>query len=44
MKKLALVTVLSLTIISFGLTGCETIEGAGKDIENAGQSVQNAAD
>lgn len=37
---------MSLVIIaSFGLSlsGCETMEGAGKDIENAGQSVQDAA-
>jgi len=26
-----------------GLGGCETIKGAGKDIENAGEAIQRAA-
>lgn len=26
------------------LAGCNTVEGAGKDIENAGEGIQNAAD
>jgi predicted small secreted protein len=26
------------------LSGCNTVEGAGKDIEKAGESIQNAAD
>ena len=34
---------LSLTLISLGLSACETMGGAGRDIENAGQSVQDAA-
>ena len=44
MKKLTLLTVLSLAVLSFGLSACETVEGAGEDIENAGQSVQRAAE
>ncbi|MEM6659171.1 MAG: entericidin A/B family lipoprotein [Pseudomonadota bacterium] len=27
----------------FALTACETAKGAGKDIENAGDAIQNAA-
>jgi predicted small secreted protein len=27
----------------FTLTACETAKGAGKDIENAGDAIQNAA-
>ncbi|NND61486.1 MAG: entericidin A/B family lipoprotein [Gammaproteobacteria bacterium] len=26
------------------MTGCETIEGAGQDIQNAGEVVEDAAD
>lgn len=26
------------------VTGCATIEGAGKDVESAGEAVQDAAD
>ncbi len=28
----------------FTLTACETAKGAGKDIENAGDAIQNAAE
>jgi len=28
---------------SFSLVGCNTIEGAGKDVERAGEKVQDAA-
>lgn len=36
-------TILSLTVISLGLCACETMSGAGRDIEHAGESVQDAA-
>lgn len=33
-----------LTCIAFGaLSGCNTIEGVGKDVEKAGEKVQGAA-
>jgi predicted small secreted protein len=38
---------LTLTVLLLGalsLGACETIEGAGQDIEHAGESVQDAAD
>jgi predicted small secreted protein len=38
-----LMLLLVLTIASFGLCACETMGGAGRDIENAGESVQDAA-
>lgn len=41
-KKLILTAILSLTLI--GLTGCNTISGAGKDISAAGEGVTNAAE
>lgn len=34
----------SLTVLSLGLCACETMEGAGRDIEHAGEAVQDAAD
>ncbi len=37
-------TLLSLAVMSLGLAACETMEGAGRDIEHAGESVQDAAD
>jgi len=40
-KLTALITLL-LGAIAF--TGCNTMEGAGKDIEKAGEKIQNAAD
>jgi predicted small secreted protein len=36
----------AILICSFliaGLSGCETIKGAGKDIEKAGEAIQRAA-
>ena len=35
---------LSLTIVGLGLSACETVQGAGRDIENAGEVVQGSAD
>lgn len=37
--KSLLIAVLGLTVVA-----CATIEGAGKDIETAGESIQDAAD
>lgn len=34
---------LPLALMCLGLTACETMEGAGRDIEGAGESVQDAA-
>jgi predicted small secreted protein len=31
------------TLISLALTGCNTIQGAGQDVEHAGRSIQNEA-
>jgi predicted small secreted protein len=35
--------ILTLTTFSLGLTACETVDGAGRDIENAGQAVQKSS-
>ncbi|GAA6186307.1 MULTISPECIES: entericidin A/B family lipoprotein [Alteromonadaceae] len=35
--------ILTLTLMLVMLTGCATVEGAGKDIESAGDAIQEAA-
>lgn len=35
---------ISLLALSLGLLSCETMGGAGRDIEHAGESVQDAAE
>lgn len=32
-----------LTLGAFALAGCNTMDGAGKDLEKAGESIQDAA-
>ncbi len=41
MKKTAF-TLLTLVLLSIGLTACETIKGVGRDLQNAGQAIDNA--
>jgi len=40
-SKLLTLTLLSLGVISLG--ACNTLDGAGQDIEQAGESVQSAS-
>ena len=42
LKRLAVLLCLSLTLIL--ATGCNTLEGAGKDIQKAGEALENSAD
>lgn len=35
--------ILTLAVVGLGLSACNTVEGAGRDIENAGEAVQDAA-
>jgi entericidin B len=42
MKKI--ISVLSLLIITFSMTACNTMSGMGKDIEHGGEKVQGAAE
>ncbi|SEG07711.1 entericidin A/B family lipoprotein [Marinobacterium lutimaris] len=47
MKKRMISPLLALMLVfagGFALSGCNTIEGAGKDIEKAGQKIEDAAD
>ncbi len=40
-KLLALAIAIGL---SFGTAGCNTIEGAGKDVQGAGKAIENTAE
>ena len=35
---------LCLSVFAFSAVGCETTEGAGRDLENAGDAIEDAAD
>lgn len=43
MKRLSQ-TVLLLLVSSFFLIGCNTVEGVGKDVQEAGEEIEEAAD
>jgi len=42
LKRVA--ALLAVVGFAFGLTACNTVAGAGKDIKAAGQGIENAAD
>jgi predicted small secreted protein len=37
-------TLLALTLVAFFAAGCNTMAGAGKDIERAGDKIEGAAE
>jgi len=41
-RKAVLLALLGLSVVS--LTACNTVAGAGKDIEEAGEEIEEAAD
>ncbi|MDO9419950.1 MULTISPECIES: entericidin A/B family lipoprotein [Herminiimonas] len=41
MKKI--ISIMCLVAMSVGLSACNTIQGAGKDVERGGEKVQDAA-
>ncbi len=43
-RTLPLLTLTTLALGAFSLSACNTVEGAGQDIEHAGEAVQDAAD
>lgn len=43
MRHLKILSLAALIIASLSVTACETIHGAGQDIEHAGEHVQDAA-
>ncbi len=42
LKKLAALAALAGMVVAVG--GCNTVEGAGKDVKATGQAIENAAD
>ena len=40
----ALISVLGLAIGAVAIAGCNTVEGAGKDIKAGGQAIEKAAE
>ncbi|MEO6565667.1 MAG: entericidin A/B family lipoprotein [Casimicrobiaceae bacterium] len=42
LKKLAALAALAGIVV--GLSACNTVEGAGKDVKATGQAIENAAD
>lgn len=44
LTNIRFLTLVSLAVIGLGVAACETMEGAGRDIQNAGQSVEEAAE
>ncbi|MBU0800081.1 MAG: entericidin A/B family lipoprotein [Alphaproteobacteria bacterium] len=43
MKNVRLGMLVLLGVVGMGLSACNTVEGAGRDIENTGEAVQDAA-
>lgn len=43
MKEIRNSILIALTFLSLGLSACETVDGAGRDIENAGEAVQKSS-
>ena len=42
--KRILICIAAALTLSFFLVGCNTVRGAGEDIQEAGEAVENAAD
>ena len=42
-KQKLLLTLITLAVGAFLFSGCQTMEGAGKDIERAGEKIQENA-
>lgn len=43
MNRSSFLALIFLSIIALNLSSCETVDGAGRDIENAGEAVQKSA-
>ncbi|MEQ8745818.1 entericidin A/B family lipoprotein [Pyruvatibacter sp.] len=41
---LGCISIFALTLMSAALTGCNTVEGVGKDVKAAGGALEDAAD
>ncbi len=42
--RLGVRSVFLVLLVGSGLAGCNTMEGFGKDVENAGESIEEQAD
>ena len=43
-KTLGLLSLAALVIAALAMTGCNTVEGMGKDLKAGGQAIEKAAD
>ena len=43
MKRLITLTLVASYVVLAGLAGCNTVQGAGKDIERGGEKIQKEA-
>lgn len=43
MNKVKFFSLMALATITLGLSACNTISGAGQDIQNGGEAIQKAA-
>ena len=39
--RIQTLTLISLAVLGLGLSACETVDGFGRDVERAGESIQN---
>ncbi len=42
MIKRAIIALFAATLLIAGATGCNTVRGAGEDVENTGAAIRNA--
>jgi predicted small secreted protein len=42
-RKSEIVTIVFLAVASLGMSACQTVDGAGKDIQKAGESIQDSS-
>jgi len=43
-KEKLLALAIALSLVAAGVSGCNTVKGAGKDVQSAGKAVENGAD
>lgn len=43
-SRIKLIAAFGLSLVAFLFTACQTMEGAGKDIERAGEKIQDNAE
>ncbi len=41
--KTTIASLLAIAFLSLGLSGCNTVKGAGQDIQRAGSAIEDAA-